>query len=137
MLCKVVTPKGLEVKGNKEDKPIVLYVTRKNIKDVDRWHKELTDIESLLVANDIKAGDPIESDRPVDGSRFLHFRYGHTVYESNGSTTKWDDDMGVLNSGVDSFADLKINVTEEQAKRFQHELAANTGKGSHKNHLQL
>lgn len=136
ILCKVVSPQGLEAKGNKEDKPIVLYVTREGIKDVNGWHKVLTDIESILVANDVKAGDAIKSDRPIEGSRFLHFRYGNTVYESNGATTKWDDDMGVLNGGVDSFADLRINVTEEQAKRFQHELAANTGKGNHKNHLQ-
>lgn len=129
MLCKVITPKGIAIHGDDESKPIVLYVTRKNIKDVERWHQELTDIESLLVANNIKVGGPLASDRPVEGSRFLHFRYGNTIYNrEEGTTTKWDDDMGALNGGVDSFADLKINVTEEQAKRFQHELAANTSR---------
>jgi hypothetical protein len=128
--CKVATPTLLNRQKKPQDlqgKTIVLYTTPQNIRDAGEWRQTLEAVETLLIANNIKPGPTVRTDRPIEGSRYFHLHYGHTVYdEATGKGTPWDSDLKALNGGIDPLRDLTVHVTEQQAKRFESQATSTT-----------
>ncbi len=116
--CKVQDQKtvnSIDPPADAVNKRIVLYTLRKDLENpeaIASWKKLLTDIERRFKDHGIRSGGAIKPDRKIDGSDYIYMRWGKTIYKNGKAMDDSDQNLQIINNGVDPFADFTIHIPE-------------------------